>query len=208
MIRTSITDIKEFQMTRVFAYCRVSTAEQTTDNQIQEIAAAGFDVKPQRAVVETISGSVATSERKGFKKLLDKLEAGDVLVVTKLDRLGRNAMDVRATVEKLTGLGVRVHCLALGGVDLTSPAGKMTMGVIAAVAEFERDLLIERTQSGLSRAKSEGKVLGRPQSLTKLQAEVIRDRVAGGQSVASLAREFGSSRQTIMRVRDSMLQPG
>ncbi len=195
-------------MTRVFAYCRVSTAEQTTDNQIQEIAAAGFDVKPQRAVVETISGSVATSERKGFKKLLDKLEAGDVLVVTKLDRLGRNAMDVRATVEKLTGLGVRVHCLALGGVDLTSPAGKMTMGVIAAVAEFERDLLIERTQSGLSRAKSEGKVLGRPQSLTKLQAEVIRDRVAGGQSVASLAREFGSSRQTIMRVRDSMLQPG
>ena len=195
-------------MTRVFAYCRVSTAEQTTDNQIQEIAAAGFEVKPQRAIVETISGSVAASERKGFKKLLDKLEAGDVLVVTKLDRLGRNAMDVRATVEKLTGLGVRVHCLALGSVDLTSPAGKMTMGVIAAVAEFERDLLIERTQAGLSRAKSEGKVLGRPQSLTKLQAEVVRGRVAGGESVASLAREFGSSRQTIMRVRDSMLQPG
>jgi putative DNA-invertase from lambdoid prophage Rac len=208
MIRTSNTDIEELQMARVFAYCRVSTAEQTTDNQIQEIATAGFDVKPQRAIVETISGSVAASERKGFKKLLDKLEAGDVLVVTKLDRLGRNAMDVRAPVMKLTGLGVRVHCLALGGVDLTSPAGKMTMGVIAAVAEFERDLLIERTQSGLSRAKSEGKVLGRPQSLTKLQAEVVRDRVAGGQSVASLAREFGSSRQTIMRVRDSMLQPG
>lgn len=193
-------------MTRVFAYCRVSTAEQTNDNQIQEIAAAGFDVKPQRAVVETISGSVAASERKGFKKLLDKLEAGDVLVVTKLDRLGRNAMDVRATVEKLTGLGVRVHCLALGGVDLASPAGKMTMGVIAAVAEFERDLLIERTQAGLSRAKSEGKVLGRPQRLTKLQAEVVRGRVTSGESVASLAREFGSSRQTIMRVRDSMLQ--
>ena len=195
-------------MTRVFAYCRVSTAEQTTDNQIQEIAAAGFEVKPQRAIVETISGSVAASERKGFKKLQDKLEAGDVLVVTKLDRLGRNAMDVRATVEKLTGLGVRVHCLALGGVDLTSPAGKMTMGVIAAVAEFERDLLIERTQAGLSRAKSEGKVLGRPQSLTKLQMEAVKGRVASGESVASLAREFGSSRQTIMRVRNSILQPG
>jgi putative DNA-invertase from lambdoid prophage Rac len=208
MIRTSITDIKEFQMTRVFAYCRVSTAEQTTDNQIQEIAAAGFDVKPQRAVVETISGSVSASERKGFKKLLDKLEAGDVLVVTKVDRLGRNAMDVRATVEKLTGLGVRVHCLALGGVDLTSPAGKMTMGVIAAVAEFERDLLIERTQAGLSRAKSEGKLLGRPQSLTKVQAVVVRDRIATGASVASLAKEFGTSRQTVMRVRDSLLQPG
>ena len=195
-------------MTRVFAYCRVSTAEQTTDNQIQEIATAGFEVKPQRTIVETISGSVAASERKGFKKLQDKLESGDVLIVTKLDRLGRNAMDVRATVGKLTGLGVRVHCLALGGVDLTSPAGKMTMGVIAAVAEFERDLLIERTQAGLSRAKSEGKVLGRPQSLTKLQTEAVKGRVASGESVASLAREFGSSRQTIMRVRDSMLQPG
>ncbi len=192
-------------MTRVFAYCRVSTAEQTTDNQIQEIATAGFEVKPQRAIVETISGSVAASERKGFKKLLDKLEAGDVLVVTKLDRLGRNAMDVRATVEMLTDLGVRVHCLALGGVDLTSPAGKMTMGVIAAVAEFERDLLIERTQAGLSRAKSEGKVLGRPQSLTKVQAVVVRDRIAAGSSIASLAKEFGTSRQTVMRVRDLAL---
>lgn len=195
-------------MTRVFAYCRVSTAEQTTDNQVQEIAAAGFEVKPQRAITETISGSVAASERKGFKKLLDKLEAGDVLVVTKLDRLGRNAMDVRATVEKLTNLGVRVHCLALGGVDLTSPAGKMTMGVIAAVAEFERDLLIERTQAGLSRAKSEGKLLGRPQKLTKLQADAARVRVANGESVASVAREFGSSRQTIMRARDSGSRPG
>lgn len=192
-------------MTRVFAYCRVSTAEQTTDNQIQEIAAAGFDVKLQRAIVETISGSVAASERKGFKKLLDKLEGGDVLVVTKLDRLGRNAMDVRATVEKLTGLGVRVHCLALGGVDLTSPAGKMTMGVIAAVAEFERDLLIERTQAGLSRAKSEGRVLGRPQSLTKVQAALVRDRIATGMSVASLAKELGTSRQTVMRVRDAVV---
>ena len=72
-------------------------------------------------------------------KLVDRLEPGDVLVVTKLDRLGRNAMDVRATVEQLASSGVRVHCLALGGVDLTSPAGKMTMQVIAAVAEFERD---------------------------------------------------------------------
>lgn len=205
MIRTSITDIKEFQVTRVFAYCRVSTAEQTTDNQIQEIAAAGFEVKPQRAITETVSGSIAASERKGFKKLLDKLETGDVLVVTKLDRLGRNAMDVRATVEKLTNLGVRVHCLALGGVDLSSPAGKMTMGVIAAVAEFERDLLIERTQVGLSRAKSEGRVLGRPQSLTNAQVQAVRERISTGATVASLAKEFGTSRQTVMRARDQVV---
>lgn len=98
----------------------------------------------------------------GFQTLLDRIEPGDVLIVTKLDRLGRNAMDVRQTVEYLAGVGVRVHCLALGGVDLTSPAGKMTMQVLIAVAEFERDLLVERTQQGLIRAKAEGKQLGRP----------------------------------------------
>ncbi|RYF57632.1 MAG: recombinase family protein, partial [Comamonadaceae bacterium] len=142
-------------MSRVFVYTRVSTSGQTTTNQHAEVVAAGFDVKPSRLVEETVSGSVPACERPGFCKLLDRLESGDVMVVTKLDRLGRNAMDVRATVEALAGLGVRVHCLALGGVDLTSAAGKMTMGVIAAVAEFERDLLIERTRSGLERVRSE-----------------------------------------------------
>ena len=116
-------------MSRVFAYCRVSTADQTTDNQIQEIAAAGFTVQKGRVIAETVSGSVPAMKRKGFLALLNKLEAADVLIVTKLDRLGRNAMDVRASVERLASIGVRVHCLALGGVDLTSPAGKMTMGL-------------------------------------------------------------------------------
>lgn len=192
-------------MSRVFAYCRVSTSDQTTDNQVQEIAAAGFSVTPQRTITETVSGSVAAGERKGFGLLLNKLEAGDVLVVTKLDRLGRNAMDVRSTVEGLTGMGVRVHCLALGGVDLTSPAGKMTMGVIAAVAEFERDLLIERTQSGLARAKAEGKTLGRKPSLNWEQYNAVMQRIAEGATVAAMAREFDTSRQTIMRIRDKAL---
>lgn len=190
-------------MSRVFAYCRVSTTDQTTDNQIQEIVAAGFHVERQRIVAETISGSVAASERPGFGKLLNKLEAGDVLVVTKLDRLGRNAMDVRSTVEALDGMGVRVHCLALGGVDLTSPAGKMTMGVIAAVAEFERDLLIERTQAGLKRAQAEGKVLGRPLSLTLEQIADVNRRLRGGEAIAAVARAMKTSRQTIMRARDA-----
>lgn len=149
-------------MSRTFLYCRVSTSTQFTANQIQEVKAAGFDVQASRVIEEVISGSIAASERQGFQKLLDRMETGDVLIVTKLDRLGRNAMDVRQTVEHLAGIGIRVHCLALGGVDLTSPAGKMTMQVLSAVAEFERDLLIERTQQGLIRAKAEGKQLGRP----------------------------------------------
>ena len=190
-------------MSRLFAYCRVSSATQTTENQVQEIAGAGFSITKGRTIAETVSGSVAASARVGFSQLLNKLESGDVLVVTKLDRLGRNAMDVRATVEGLTGMGVRVHCLALGGVDLTSPAGKMTMSVIAAVAEFERDLLIERTQSGLSRAKAEGKTLGRPHVLQGRDVDVVRDRLAAGDSVAAIARAHQTSRQTIMRIRDA-----
>ena len=119
--------------------------------------------------------------------------------MTKLDRLGRNAMDVRATVEQLADMKVRVHCLALGGVDLTSAAGKMTMGVIAAVAEFERDLLVERTQAGLSRAKAQGKRLGRPSSLTPVQLESVRKRRQEGASLGALAKEFGVSRSAIQR---------
>jgi len=190
-------------MPRTFAYVRVSTSGQTTDNQLQEIQAAGFSIEPRRAVTETISGSVATAQRRSFARLLDRLEAGDVLVVTKLDRLGRNAMDVGSTVAKLADLGVRVHCLALGGVDLTSSTGKLTMNVINAVAEFERDLLIERTQAGLSRAKAEGKRLGRPASLAADQRSSVAQRLREGAGVSALAREFKTSRQTILRIGDA-----
>jgi putative DNA-invertase from lambdoid prophage Rac len=191
-------------MSRVFAYCRVSTNLQTTENQVQEIVGAGFAVQASRITTETVSGSVAALERKGFAKLIDKLEAGDVLVVTKLDRLGRNAMDVRVTVELLEGNGVRVHCLALGGVDLTSAAGKMTMQVINAVAEFERDLLIERTNSGIARARAEGKTFGRPSALSQAQQDDVAAELAKGTSVAAIAKLFKTSRQTIMRIRSQV----
>lgn len=187
-------------MARTFAYCRVSTADQTTQNQVREIEAAGFVIAPSRVVAETVSGSTPAKERQGFSRLLDRLEGGDVLVVTKLDRLGRNAMDVRATVDSLAAAGIRVHCLALGGVDLTSAAGRMTMGVIAAVAEFERDLLIERTQAGLKRAKAAGKLLGRPAALSIAQQKLVRERRLKGASLGVLAQEFGVSRSAIQRI--------
>ena len=88
-------------MPRIFAYVRVSTSGQTTGNQVREIEAAGFTIEPRRVASETISGSVAAAQRPGFVRLLDRLETGGILVVTKLDRLGRNAMDVRATVDRL-----------------------------------------------------------------------------------------------------------
>ncbi|QII38230.1 recombinase family protein [Rouxiella badensis] len=188
-------------MSRVFAYCRVSTLEQTTENQRREIEAAGFAVKSQRLIEEHISGSVAASERPGFSKLLDRMENGDVLIVTKLDRLGRNAMDIRKTVEQLATSDIRVHCLALGGVDLTSPAGKMTMQVISAVAEFERDLLLERTHSGIARAKAAGKRFGRPSVLSEEQQSTVIARINAGISISAIAREFNTTRQTILRVK-------
>jgi putative DNA-invertase from lambdoid prophage Rac len=190
-------------MPRTFAYARVSTLDQDPQNQLAEIAAAGFQVEPHRVVTETISGSMSIEQRKGFARLLDKMERGDVLVVTKLDRLGRDAIDVSTTVAKLEEMGIRVHCLALGGVDLTSSAGKLTMGVINAVAQFERDLLIERTQSGLARAKAQGKPLGRPAALTSEQQAQVRGRIAKGETVSAIARDLGTSRQTIMRARDA-----
>ena len=184
-------------MSRTFAYCRVSTIGQTTENQAQEIRAAGFAIQPQRIVEETISGSVAASERKGFQKLLERMECGDVLVVSKLDRLGRSAIDVRQTVERLAKFGIRVHCLALGGVDLTSAAGKMTMQILGAVAEFERDLLIERTQAGLKRAKAEGKVLGRPAALGTTAA--VQELKQQKFSQAQVAAKLGISLPTVKR---------
>ena len=180
---------------RTFAYLRVSTVDQTNDNQLHEIIGAGFLVEPQRVIAETVSGSVAAMERNGFKKLVDRLETGDVLIVTKLDRLGRNALDVRMTVERLSVMGVRVHCL-----DLTSAAGKMTMAVISAVSEMEKDLLVERTHAGLKRAKAEGKKLGRKPTLTVDDRSQIITLKAEGASLAVLAKKFGVSRSLIQHV--------
>lgn len=187
-------------MARVFAYCRVSTGDQTTDNQVLELRSAGFDLDDRRIVTETVSGSTPARERKEFARLLDRLEADDVLVVTKLDRLGRSALDIRSVVDALAAIGVRTHCLALGGVDLTSPAGRMTMGVISAVAEFERDLIVERTQAGLRRAKASGKKLGRRASLSANQQSEVLAALSVGASLGALAKRYGVSKSAIQRI--------
>ena len=191
-------------MSRVFAYCRVSTTDQNTSNQVQDIRAAGYEVDKCRVVEESISGSVAVKDRPSFQKLRERIEEGDVLIVTKLDRLGRNMLDVCATVKLLDAMGVRVVCLQLGGADLTSPSARMTMQILSSVAEFERSLLIERTQSGLARAKAEGKTLGRKPKLDVRQQIEVRARLAEGATVYQVAKDFGVARQVIMRVRDKV----
>lgn len=92
-------------------------------------------------------------------------------------------------------------------MDLTSAAGKMTMRVISAVAEFEKDLLIERTHSGLARARAAGKRFGRPPALNQEQQQAALEHLKAGASISAIAREFGTSRQTIMRLRDDAVSP-
>lgn len=186
-------------MGRTFAYCRVSTADQNVESQIREIQDKGFDIKSGRIVAETISGSTPANERREFAKLLDRLEDGDKLVVTKLDRLGRNSIDVQTTLAKLQKAGVEVHCLALAGFDLGSAIGGLVMQMIAAVAQFERELIVERTHAGLKVAKAKGKTLGRPKALTVDDKAAIIDAMKDGATISGLARKYRVSRATVMR---------
>lgn len=190
-------------MSRLFAYARVSTVEQLTENQAEQIAQAGYKVEPHRFIEEKVSGSVQTSQRPGFQQLLVRMEAGDTLVVTKLDRIGRDSIDVQQTVQLCTDRGIRLIVLQLGNLDLTSSAGELMVKVLAAVADFERDLIIERTKAGQARARAEGKHMGRPQKTTPEEKQKILARLEAGESVSALGRAFKVSRGTILNIRTS-----
>jgi DNA invertase Pin-like site-specific DNA recombinase len=182
-----------------FGYGRVSTKEQTTENQRREIEAAGYKVEYWYAD-DGVSGKVSALQRPQFAKMLGQIRDGETLVVTKLDRLGRDAQDVGATIKMLAGRRIEVIVLQLGKLDLTSAAGKLMLTMLAAVAEMERDLLVERTQAGLARAKAEGKALGRPSKTTKEQRRQIAADYAAGVSVSELARRFAVSRASILGI--------
>jgi len=182
----------------IFGYGRVSTAEQTADNQRLEIERAGYTVEYWFA--DVVSGKAHATQRKQFSEMLSKLRKKDTLVVAKLDRLGRDAPDVLATIKTLADLGVEVVVLQLGKLDLTSPAGKLMLAMLAAVAEMERDLIVERTQAGLARAKADGKTLGRPSKTTPEQRQAMAQGYANKQSVSALAKLYGVSRATVLTI--------
>lgn len=183
----------------VFGYGRVSTKEQQSENQRLELERAGYDVAYWYAD-EGVSGKVSAAQRPQFAKMLSQIRDGETLVVTKLDRLGRDAQDIGATIKALAARRIEVVVLQLGKLDLTSAAGKLMLTMLAAVAEMERDLLVERTQSGLARAKAEGKTLGRPASTTDEQRAAMARQHQAGESISALARTFGISRASVMRV--------
>lgn len=184
---------------RIFAYCRVSTLEQDASNQILAIRNAGYEILDVRVISETVSGSIQALKRKQFKLLVEhKLEAHDTLVVLKLDRLGRDNIDVQQTIEKLTLRKIKVICLDLPIKDLSSSEGKLMLQMFSAFAEFERNRIRERTKEGLNRVKSEGKKLGRPTGAIKTTQKVQNCKLEGF-SQSQSAKKLGLGIATIKR---------
>jgi len=181
-------------MSRTFAYCRVSTSEQSTENQIMAIRQAGYAVNDSRVISETVSGGVQAMQRKGFADMVThKLEAGDQLVVLKLDRLGRDNIDVQQTITMLVDKGIDVVSLDLPVRNLSSAEGKLMLQMFSAFAEFEKSRIIERTKEGLVRARKEG----RPVAADTLQR--VQEARAKGLSQSKAALALNLSLPTIKR---------
>ena len=184
-----------------YFYSRVSTADQTTENQTIEAEKAGVTV--DQAYRDVISGKVKATDRPEFSKMLDSISRTrppKQLIVSKLDRLGRDAGDVISTVNTLSEMNCGVKVLQLGDMDLTSPAGKIVLATLSAVAEVERDLIVERTKAGLDRAKQQGKSLGRPKVTNDEARRQILNALVAGTSISQVARDHGVSRMTVMRI--------
>lgn len=184
-----------------YLYARVSRDDLTCSNQVHEVAAAGIHY--DEVVCDVVSGAVAGADRDGLGALLQRLVRGDRVIVTKVDRLGRRASDVLALVEGMRARGVGVVVVQLEGMDLTSSMGKLMLTMLGACAEFERNLISERTKAGLARARSEGVVLGKPAPAGSL--ETVRSGLAAGLSVSAAAAAAGVSRQAVYQWREKGL---
>jgi len=174
-------------------YARVSTKDQELENQRTRLEAAGCE----SLFEEKISG--AAKKRPQLERLLGQLRKDDVLVVTKLDRLARSTSELLRIAEVLNEKSAGLQSLDEPWADTTTPAGKMIMTVFGGIAEFERSLILTRTQEGREAALARGVPFGRPSKLRPDQKEVVRDLVKNGQSIAAVARTFNVHPATIYR---------
>jgi DNA invertase Pin-like site-specific DNA recombinase len=183
-------------MAHLLGYVRISTGEQHPDLQVDALKAAGC----YRVFVDTASG--ALTARPALDQVLDQLRPGDTLVVWKLDRLGRSLrhlVDTIATIATLADRGVGFRSLQ-EQVDTTTPGGKLVFHIFAALAEFERDLIRERTSAGLAAARARGRLGGRPTMMTEPKIRLAREMYASRQyTVAAIASALGVSRASIYR---------
>jgi DNA invertase Pin-like site-specific DNA recombinase len=186
-------------MGHLLGYARVSTTDQHPQLQVDALHRAGC----YRVFIETASG--ARTDRPTLGQVLDQLRPGDTLVVWKLDRLGRSLRHLLDTVTALAERGVGFRSLQ-EAIDTTTPGGKLVFHVFAALAEFERDLIRERTTAGLAAARARGRRGGRPSVLTDHKLQVAREMYGSGQyTVATIAKTLGVSRASIYR---HLVSPG
>ena len=181
-------------MSSTVAYARVSTDDQTCENQRRTISARYAVAK--WFTDDGVSGAVAATQRPALAALLAYVREGDVVIVAAIDRLGRNTIDVLNTVEALKTKGVSVVSM-WEGFDLAAPAGKLMLTMLAAVAELERENLKVRQLAGLERAKAEGKNLGRTKAID--DAAVTAWRAENSASIKATAEHFGISAASVKR---------
>lgn len=177
----------------LIGYARVSTDGQSVEAQASALKAAGCD----RIHSETASG--AKSDRASLARAIRSLQAGDVLVVTRLDRLARSTLDLLRTLEAVQNAGAHFKSLADTWADTTTPHGRLMLTVLGGLAEFERSLIVARTGEGRKRAVARGQHMGRPSKLTPYQAREASGRVDAGESHRQVARSYGVSHMAIHR---------
>lgn len=175
-------------------YARVSTDGQSLAAQLDQLQAAGA------GKVYRETGSGAKRDRAGLAKLMKEVEPGDVVLVTRLDRLARSTRDLLNVLGALSEKGALFRSLADPWADTTTPHGRLMLTVLGGLAEFERELIRARTSEGRERAKREGRKMGRPHKLTPHQRREARERRDQGESLSSIARSFNVHHATIGRL--------
>jgi DNA invertase Pin-like site-specific DNA recombinase len=178
----------------IVGYARVSTREQSLDSQLAELTAAGCT----KVFCEKASG--ARGDRAELRKAVDRLQPGDVLVVTRLDRLARSTRDLLNVLETVRQSGAGFRSLKDAWADTTTPHGQLMLTFLGGLAEFERTLIRARTGEGRERAKARGVRFGRPQKLTAHQRREAAERIAAGDAVTDVARSYGVNRATLYRM--------
>src|SRR6201995_5125309 len=178
-----------------YGYARVSTDGQSLDAQVRQLTKAGC----RRVFRETASG--AKTDRAQLRRAIAALEPGDVLTVTRLDRLARSTRDLLNTLAAVTGKEAGFRSLADAWADTTTPHGRLMLTVLGGLAEFERELIKARTGEGRARAKARGVHMGRPSALNADQRREALARREAGEAQTDIARTFGVSHTTIGRLR-------
>ena len=186
-----------------YGYARVSTTAQSLDEQIEQLEAQG--IEPNNIYAEKFTGT--KTDRPEFNKVLRNLNKGDELVVTKLDRLARNSREALDIIEPLLDNGVEINVLNVGKLDNTT-IGKLTYQILLAVAEMERNTIVERTQAGKEYAKKHNKNYkeGRPKRTITRYYENIYKYLKDGHSYTETERYFNVSRSTIYRIKKQIEQ--